>query len=93
MKAKDTVAIGWAHAGQVDTEFALSIIEIVRQKNKRINAYYAVEGLGLLSKSRNIIVSHFLDNTDAEWLLMLDSDERISVATFKPNICALTVVG
>jgi hypothetical protein len=82
MKAKDTVAIGWAHAGQVDTEFALSIIEIVRQKNKRINAYYAVEGLGLLSKSRNIIVSHFLDNTDAEWLLMLDSDERISVATF-----------
>jgi hypothetical protein len=82
MKAKDTVAIGWAHAGQVDTEFALSVIEIVRQKGKKINAYYAVEGLGLLSKSRNIIVRHFLDNTDADWLLMLDADERISVPTF-----------
>jgi hypothetical protein len=82
MKAKDTVAIGWCHAGQVDTEFALSLIEIVRQKGKKINAYYCVEGLGLLSKSRNIMVRHFLDNTDADWLLMLDSDERISVPTF-----------
>ena len=82
MKAKDTVAIAWAHGGEVDTEFALSMIEIVRQKNKRINAYYAVEGIGLLSKSRNIIIKHFLDNTTADWLLMLDSDERISVPTF-----------
>jgi hypothetical protein len=82
MKAKDTVAIGWAHSGQVETEFALSLLEIVKQRPKKISAYYCVEGLGLLSKSRNIMVKHFLDNTDADWLLMLDSDERISVATF-----------
>jgi hypothetical protein len=82
MKPKDTVAIGWCHAGQVDTEFALSIIEIVRQKGKKINAFYCVEGLGLLAKSRNIMIKHFLENTDADWLLMLDADERISVPAF-----------
>lgn len=82
MRAKDTVAIGWAHGGTIDTEFGLSMMEIVKQKASRIDTFFCVEGLGLLAKSRNILVKHFLDNTKADWLLMLDSDERISVATF-----------
>ena len=82
MKAKETVAIGWAHTGNVDTEFALSIMEIIRQKGSRVGSYYCVEGTGLLAKSRNIMVKHFLDNTTDDWLLMLDADERISVPTF-----------
>lgn len=80
MKQKDTVAIAWAHTGEVDTEFALSLMEIV--KSKRVGAFFAVEGLGLLAKSRNIMVKHFLDNTTDDWLLMLDCDERISADTF-----------
>jgi len=82
MKTKETVAIGWAHNGNVDTEFALSIMEIIRQKGMKVGSYYCVEGTGLLAKSRNIMVRHFLDNTTDDWLLMLDSDERISVPTF-----------
>jgi hypothetical protein len=82
MKTKETVAIGWAHGGNVDTEFALSIMEIIRQKGQKVGSYYCVEGTGLLAKSRNIMVKHFLDNTSDDWLLMLDADERISVATF-----------
>jgi len=82
MKAKETVAIGWAHTGTVDTEFALSLMQIIREKGARVGAFYCVEGLGLLAKSRNIMIKHFLDNTTDDWLLMLDDDERISVATF-----------
>jgi hypothetical protein len=82
MKTKETVAIGWAHGGEIDTEFALSLMEIIRQKGPKIGSYYCVEGTGLLAKSRNIMVKHFLDNTTDDWLLMLDADERISVPTF-----------
>jgi len=82
MKPKETVAISWAHTGKVDTEFCLSLMEIVRQKNTRVGSFYCVEGTGLLSKSRNIMVKHFLDNTSNDWLLMLDDDERISVQAF-----------
>lgn len=82
MKAKETVAIGFCHTGMVDTEFALSLMEIIRQKGSRVGAYYCVEGTGLLAKSRNITVKHFLDNTTDDWLLMLDDDERISVQSF-----------
>lgn len=82
MKTKETVAIGWAHGGEIDTEFALSIMEIIRQKGMKVGSYYCVEGTGLLAKSRNIMVKHFLDNTTDDWLLMLDADERISVPTF-----------
>lgn len=82
MKSKETVSIAWAHAGEVDTEFALSIMEILRQKGSKVGTYFCVEGTGLLAKSRNIMVKHFLDNTTDDWLLMLDADERISVPTF-----------
>lgn len=82
MKPKDTVAIAFAHSHLIETEFALSLMEIIRQRSKRIGNYYCVEGTGLLAKSRNIMVKHFLDNTTDDWLLMLDADERISVPTF-----------
>lgn len=82
MKPKETVAIGWCHAGQMDTEFGLSIMSIIRDRPKRVGQFYCVEGLGLLAKSRNIMVKHFLDNTTDDWLLMLDSDERLSVESF-----------
>lgn len=82
MKKTETVAIGWVHNGEVDTEFALSLMQIIREKGPRVGAFYCVEGTGLLAKSRNIMVTHFLDNTTDDWLLMIDSDERISVPTF-----------
>lgn len=82
MKAKETVSIGWCHAGEMDTEFGLSVMTIIRDRPKRVGSFFCVEGLGLLAKSRNIMVKHFLDNTTDDWLLMLDCDERISVPSF-----------
>lgn len=82
MKQKDTVAIAFAHDNHVDTEFALSLLQIVQNRTKRIGNYYCVEGTGLLAKSRNIMVRHFLDNTDDDWLFMVDDDERIPLQSF-----------
>lgn len=82
MKQKETVAIGWCHAGEMDTEFGLSIMSIIRDRPKRVGQFYCVEGIGLLAKSRNIMVKHFLENTTDDWLLMLDADERIAVPVF-----------
>lgn len=81
MKSTETICVAWVHGGSVDTEFAMSLIELVR-KRSRVTSYHCVYGTGLLAKSRNILVSHFLDNTEDDWLLMLDSDERMSLDAF-----------
>ena len=88
MKPKDKICIAWAHNKFVDTEFAISIFEILRTRVSRIGGYHCVEGTGLLSKSRNLMVKHFLDHSDAEWLLMLDSDERFPLSTFDKLVAA-----
>lgn len=81
MKSNETICIAWVHGGVVDTEFAISMMTIVKSR-KQVVDYHCVYGTGLLAKSRNIVVSHFLNNTKADWLLMLDADERISVEAF-----------
>lgn len=81
MKTADRVQIAWIDPGQVDGAFMTSIIEITRARSSRIDGIIRVEG-GLLSRQRNEIVKAFLDNTIAEWLLFLDSDEQIPVAAF-----------
>ena len=81
MKSTETICIAWCHGGTVDTEFAMSLMEITRKRAK-VTSYHCVYGTGLLAKSRNILVSHFLDNTKDDLLLMLDADERISLEAF-----------
>jgi hypothetical protein len=83
MKNKETVAIAWCDDGKIDTEFGLSIMQLIKDNPKRIGSFYSTNGLGMLAKSRNIAVKHFLENTKDDWLLMIDSDERISSKTFK----------
>lgn len=78
---KDRVHIGWIDPGQVDGAFATSLIELSRARPQKFDGIIRIEG-GLLSRQRNEVVKTFLDHTHAEWLLMIDSDERISVQAF-----------
>ena len=82
MKSRDRVAISWPDPGQVDGAFAVSMIELVRARGSRIDGILRVEG-GLLSRQRNEIVKHFLDDTLSEWLFMIDSDETITPRAFE----------
>ena len=82
MQQKEKIVIGFPHDMVVDTEFCMSMMNIMKDRGNKIESFHCVEGTGLLSKSRNIVIKHFLDSTKGDWLLMVDTDERIPVATF-----------
>ncbi|MCH9834936.1 hypothetical protein K0U83_04715 [bacterium] len=90
MRANDRVTVSWPDPGQVDGQFCASLLELMAQRNKRIDGIIRVEG-GLLSRQRNEIVKHFLDSTRAAWLLMIDSDEQLPVASFDKLVAAADV--
>lgn len=79
---EETVHLGWVHPGTVDAYFMTSLLDIVKMFPSYVGSHNAVQGLGLLSKSRNQVVSHFLDNTEDDWLFMVDSDEYITIDAF-----------
>jgi hypothetical protein len=82
MRVRDKVAIGWLDPGVVDGMFALSIASIYANRLARIDGILRVEAGGLLSRGRNELVCQFLEHTDAQWLLMIDSDEQLSIEGF-----------
>lgn len=83
MKPKETVHIAYPHGGEVDAFFAHGMMQLIKQFPERIGSFNNVLGLGLLSKSRNIIVKTFLDQSQDDWLLMIDSDEYLSPEAFQ----------
>lgn len=88
MKSSHKVSIGWPDNGQVHGEFAISIAMLATNFPSRLGPYIRVEGSGLISRMRNEIVSTFLNDTDSDWLLMIDSDEKIDSKVFKKLIDA-----
>lgn len=89
MRVRDKVTIGWLDPGQVDGMFALSIAAVYAQRLTRIDALIRIEAGGLLSRGRNELVDRFMTTSTAEWLLMIDSDEQLSIETFDKLIDAV----
>jgi hypothetical protein len=83
MKPKDKVAIGMVTNGSIDGLLAQDLIHIARHPDGRFDHLIQVGNIGLTTRSRNIVVKTFLENTDAAWLLLIDSDERLSVETWQ----------
>ena len=82
MKSTHKVSIGSCDSGQVNGSFAFTLIQLAQSRSPRLGPFVRVKGSGLLSKIRNQIVKQFLDNTKSDWLLMVDSDQQLGVATF-----------
>ncbi len=80
MRTADRIVIGWVDPGHVDGRFAADIARLYAERRDRIAGIARVEG-GVVARQRTERVATFL-NTDATWLLMLDSDEHIDVAAF-----------
>lgn len=89
MRTRDKVAIGWLDPGTVDGMFAMSVASVYANRLDRIDALLRVEAGGLLSRGRNELVARFMDTTDAAWLLMVDSDEQLSLECFDKLIGAV----
>ena len=76
---KDKVCIGMVNNGTINSLLAMDFIHIARHPSNRLDHMVQVGNIGLTTRSRNIVVKTFLETTDAAWLLMIDSDERLSV--------------
>lgn len=87
MRSRDRVAVGWIDGGQVDGLFCVSLMNLFAERKERISTAIRIGG-SLLSRQRNELVVQFLDDTDADWLLILDSDETITPAVFDKLIAA-----
>ena len=82
MRSKDRVVIAWCDPGEVDGAFAADMMNLAAARRERLAETIRVKGGGLLSRTRNQIVTAFLDSTDAAWLWMLDSDHRVPLSVF-----------
>jgi len=89
MRTRDRVSIGWLDPGVVDGMFALSIANVYAQRQSRIDALIRVEAGGLLSRGRNELVDRFMTTSTAEWLLMVDADEQLSLEAFDKLVAAV----
>ena len=81
MRTKDQLYIGWIDGGQVEGAWSADISTICLGRTSRVAGLLRVGG-HLLSRLRNELVTSFLDNTTAPWLLMIDTDHRVPVASF-----------
>ena len=82
MKASHRVCIGMVNNGTIDALLAMDLIHVAREKGGHFDHLVQVGNVGLTTRSRNVVVKTFLETTDADWLLMIDSDERLSLQTW-----------
>ena len=87
MKSGDTVCIGLVTNGSINDKLVVDFLAISAQ-TKRFESILTVANIGTTTKSRNIIVLNFLNTSSAEWLLMIDSDERLPLEAFHKLINA-----
>jgi GT2 family glycosyltransferase len=82
MKSGHKVSIGVCDPGTVNGDFAFKLVQLAQVRSARLGPFVRIKGNGLLSKLRNRVVQTFLDSTDSDWLLLIDSDEQLSPAVF-----------
>jgi hypothetical protein len=74
--------------GTIDALLAMDLIHVAREKGGHFDHMVQVGNVGLTTRSRNVVVKTFLETTDADWLLMIDSDERLKLETWHKLIDA-----
>ena len=79
MKTADKVVIGMVNDGTINSNLVVDLLQIMRQRMDKFDSFIQVSNIGLLTRSRNVLIKNFLEQTDAKWLLMIDSDQRLPV--------------
>ena len=88
MKSGHRVCIGMVNNGTIDALLAMDLIHVAREKGGHFDHMVQVGNVGLTTRSRNVVIKTFLETTDADWLLMIDSDERLKLETWHKLIDA-----
>jgi GT2 family glycosyltransferase len=68
------VVVGYVHGGTVRAEFAASLLAIMRRGATVVDEVIAVGSGPNISRGRNMVVTGFLEDHDAPWLFMADTD-------------------
>jgi GT2 family glycosyltransferase len=76
------------HPGEVRSEFCTSLIAVALQGETRVDQVLALESGPNISTARNMVVREFLDNNQAPWLLMVDTDMVFSSTSLDRLIAA-----
>lgn len=87
----EKMTIGICSPGYVSTMFMASILDLARSQ-KVLGQFITLEGSGVISRLRNQVVATFLEKTTDDWLLMIDTDERIDIPSFKKLIEAADAI-
>jgi hypothetical protein len=82
MKSSHKVCIGIVNDGSINADLVRDLITISVSRRGRFDSFVSVLGTGLLTRSRNLLCYEFLTKTDADWLLMMDSDEKLPLIAF-----------
>ena len=82
MKSGDKVCIGIVNDGTINALLAMDFIHIARHPQGKLDHMVQVGNIGLTTRSRNVVVKTYLETTEAEWLLLIDSDERLTLETW-----------
>lgn len=77
MKSSHKVSIGIVTSGSINDELAVDLLRIKAERNSQFGEIHMVANIGTITKSRNVVVKNFLDITDDDWLLFVDSDEQL----------------
>jgi GT2 family glycosyltransferase len=77
----DRVVIGYVHGGTVRAEFLASMLAVMRLSQVPVEDVIAVGSGPNISRSRNLLVGMFLEDHDAPWLFMADTD-----MVFRPDV-------
>lgn len=82
MKSGDKVCIGIVNDGKINSLLAMDLIHIARHPQGKLDHMIQVANIGLTTRSRNVVIKTYLETTDADWLLLIDSDERLTLDTW-----------
>jgi len=66
--------IGYVHGGTVRAEFLASMLAVTRRGRTPVDDVIAIGSGPNISRSRNMLVSGFLEDFTAPWLFMADTD-------------------
>lgn len=82
MKIAHKISIGACDPGTVNAAWAYRMLQLSQSRSDKLGPFVRIKGSGLLSKMRNRVVKAFLENTTSDWLLMIDTDEQLTVEAF-----------
>jgi GT2 family glycosyltransferase len=80
--------IGYVHGGTVRAEFLASLLAITRRGVTPADDVIAVGSGPNISRGRNLVVTGFLEDHDAPWLFMCDTDMSLPRDTIDRLIAA-----